>query len=260
MLDRVDDDLLPPSTVPIMTSNNIAESEAKNDIDLLSNAILSNVDKNTLATNLANLAAITQLNEFKDPSPPVGNRFNSPNAGHYPMSLTTDLVTAGLASMNIGNDFPQYPPRQSPPMIPPSPKVTTVTLNQSLLDLPSPRNRWNNRMKSPGSGHGINSHGSPNQMHIRCKFGQLGNSPGMFTSPHGFCMGNNEEIVVADTHNHRIQVILFLCGIDILFVKAQNVFICFRCLTLMDISSTSSGVLARKRAAFGTRGKLQSLS
>lgn len=44
-------------------------------------------------------------------------------------------------------------------------------------------------------------------MQIRCKFGQLGPSKGQFNSPHGFCLGLEEDIVVADTNNHRIQVI-----------------------------------------------------
>nr|XP_022908661.1 brain tumor protein [Onthophagus taurus] len=43
-------------------------------------------------------------------------------------------------------------------------------------------------------------------MQIRCKFGQLGPSKGQFNSPHGFCLGTEEDIVVADTNNHRIQI------------------------------------------------------
>lgn len=45
-------------------------------------------------------------------------------------------------------------------------------------------------------------------MQIRCKFGQLGPSKGQFNSPHGFCLGLEEDIIVADTNNHRIQVSL----------------------------------------------------
>ena len=61
-------------------------------------------------------------------------------------------------------------------------------------------------------------------MQIRCKFGQLGQGRGQFNAPHGFCLGGrDEEIVVADTHNHRIQVkssIMFderymISGVDI---------------------------------------------
>ena len=43
-------------------------------------------------------------------------------------------------------------------------------------------------------------------MQIRCKFGQLGPSKGQFNSPHGFFLGTDEDIIVADTNNHRIQV------------------------------------------------------
>ena len=43
-------------------------------------------------------------------------------------------------------------------------------------------------------------------MAIRCKFGHLGSNKGQFSSPHGFCLGVDEEIVIADTYNHRICV------------------------------------------------------
>lgn len=43
-------------------------------------------------------------------------------------------------------------------------------------------------------------------MKIKNKFGQLGAQTGCFNAPHGFCMGANGEIVVADTYNHRIQI------------------------------------------------------
>lgn len=44
-------------------------------------------------------------------------------------------------------------------------------------------------------------------LEIHFKFGQLGNAPSQFGSPHGFCVGEEDAIVVADTNNHRIQVI-----------------------------------------------------
>ncbi len=43
-------------------------------------------------------------------------------------------------------------------------------------------------------------------MQIRTKFGTLGAGKAQFNSPHGFCLGADEEIIVADTNNHRIQV------------------------------------------------------
>lgn len=43
-------------------------------------------------------------------------------------------------------------------------------------------------------------------MNVRFRWGQLGSARGQFNSPHGFCLGFEEEIVVADTQNHRIQI------------------------------------------------------
>ncbi|XP_078042465.1 protein meiotic P26 [Augochlora pura] len=62
-----------------------------------------------------------------------------------------------------------------------------------------------------GSGSGNYAHPRSNNakltpMHIRCKFGQLGPSKGQFSSPHGFCLSADEDIIVADTNNHRIQI------------------------------------------------------
>ena len=66
-----------------------------------------------------------------------------------------------------------------------------------------------------------NSEGS--QMQIRCKFGQLGQGRGQFNAPHGFCLGGrDEEIVVADTHNHRIQV--FYSFYNVLFMENTKIF------------------------------------
>ncbi|XP_015788172.1 protein wech [Tetranychus urticae] len=45
-----------------------------------------------------------------------------------------------------------------------------------------------------------------NVMQIRCKFGQLGSAIGNFSSPHGFCLGVDEDIIIADTNNHRICI------------------------------------------------------
>lgn len=62
-----------------------------------------------------------------------------------------------------------------------------------------------------GSGSGNYAHPRSNNakltpMHIRCKFGQLGPGKCQFSSPHGFCLSADEDIIVADTNNHRIQI------------------------------------------------------
>ena len=60
-----------------------------------------------------------------------------------------------------------------------------------------------NLLRSPSSSGSIGGGRALNSMQIRCKFGQLGPGKGQFNSPHGFCLGVDEEIIVADTNNHR---------------------------------------------------------
>ncbi|XP_044254791.1 B-box type zinc finger protein ncl-1-like isoform X3 [Tribolium madens] len=57
---------------------------------------------------------------------------------------------------------------------------------------------------NPNGTHTRSNKVSP--MQIRNKFGQLGPNKGQFNSPHGFCLGLEEDIIVADTNNHRIQI------------------------------------------------------
>lgn len=47
-------------------------------------------------------------------------------------------------------------------------------------------------------------------MVIKERWGSQGSNRGQLNSPHGFCLGFGEEIVVADTQNHRIHVSLFM--------------------------------------------------
>ena len=65
-------------------------------------------------------------------------------------------------------------------------------------------------IKSP-TGHPSASHttgqGKSHQiMQIVHKFGSLGQLKSQFSSPHGFCLGISDEIIIADTNNHRICV------------------------------------------------------
>lgn len=68
-----------------------------------------------------------------------------------------------------------------------------------------------------GMGLNLQPNGIPGRikatpMQIRFKFGSLGPSKNQFNSPHGFCLGVDEEIIVADTNNHRIQVHIIYCN------------------------------------------------
>lgn len=52
----------------------------------------------------------------------------------------------------------------------------------------------------------VRQSGKMTNMHIRSKFGILGAGKCQFNSPHGFCLGVNEEIIIADTNNHRVHI------------------------------------------------------
>ncbi|OQV18606.1 putative Brain tumor protein [Hypsibius exemplaris] len=43
------------------------------------------------------------------------------------------------------------------------------------------------------------------ELEILCRFGEIGSGAGQMNAPHGFCLGDQEEVIVADTNNHRIQ-------------------------------------------------------
>lgn len=44
------------------------------------------------------------------------------------------------------------------------------------------------------------------KMIYHCKFGEFGTGESQFTEPSGVCVNGNNEILVADTNNHRIQI------------------------------------------------------
>lgn len=82
--------------------------------------------------------------------------------------------------------------------------------SSSVLSIPSssPRpNGLDDASMSSSSSFVRSTKATP--MHIRHKFGQLGSGKGHFNSPHGFCLGNEEDIIVADTNNHRISVCIY---------------------------------------------------
>jgi len=105
----------------------------------------------------------------------------------HPASLSPVL---GLSVSNLGHA------RGTSPMSP----IDSLMPGLGGLNL-SPTNL----VRSPSNAGNLGQR-NLNSMQIRCKFGQLGPSKGQFNSPHGFCLGVEEEIIVADTNNHRIQV------------------------------------------------------
>lgn len=82
--------------------------------------------------------------------------------------------------------------------------------------------------------------GKLNSMQIRCKYGQLGPGKGQFNSPHGFCLGSEEDIIVADTNNHRIQVFDKAGSFKFQFGTAGNFDVTLFINTFFDLSFKDS--------------------
>lgn len=97
-----------------------------------------------------------------------------------------DMLNSGLPAMN-GSAYNC----SSPTAILPAPTAGLPTSG-----LPAPYSHPMPR----SSGNRLSS------MDVRLKFGCLGTGKSQFNAPHGFCLGSEEDIIVADTNNHRIQI------------------------------------------------------
>lgn len=132
-------------------------------------------------------------------SNPIGH------AGHSALNSSTGHASHSLLSHGSSGHSSLHSPLMSAPL---SPAPGSLIDGRSghgmpLMASPSPPSSSNN---TPTPTVGLNRTNKNNVMQIRCKFGQLGANKGQFSSPHGFCLGMDEEIVIADTNNHRICV------------------------------------------------------
>ncbi|CAF1475988.1 unnamed protein product [Rotaria magnacalcarata] len=145
-----------------------------------------------------NLEEMLQLNHQQLP-PPQENPYTM---------LTRQSSAPPLGQRSPSNSIIQYPP--------PSLVATYSSTNSG-----GSSNGNNSRSTTPFSGITQNSTIDVNlnvlsqtslmrrcgqSMQVRAKFGSLGPQKCQFNAPHGFCLGIDEEIIVADTNNHRIQI------------------------------------------------------
>ncbi|KYB27789.1 mei-P26 [Tribolium castaneum] len=153
---------------------------------------------------------------------PLTNGCNASITNSSPISLPTSMQSSfdGDVSGNMQN----FALAQSPPL----PQLATLAeTSNSAATSPTPPFNLADLLTSDTAYKnlaslaklGLNAAPTPNPngthttrsnkvspMQIRSKFGQLGPNKGQFNSPHGFCLGLEEDIIVADTNNHRIQV------------------------------------------------------
>uniref|UniRef100_A0A182Y7A6 Brain tumor protein n=1 Tax=Anopheles stephensi TaxID=30069 RepID=A0A182Y7A6_ANOST len=180
---------------------------------------------------LANLAGETSANDMTDSIVPVVNSSpaTGPAAGATPNFTLADLISGNqhaiqaLAKYSMGgqdmagngsmltphpsldsvpmmNDFPGVLPGSTSPILPVPPNMSNIDgagMNGAGGDMAMSRFQ---------PSVCVNGRTKATPMQIRTKFGSLGQTKGQFNSPHGFCLGVDEEIVVADTNNHRIEI------------------------------------------------------
>lgn len=164
---------------------------------------------NALTNNLTVLAKLNSLSLNSGFSVDVGSQVRSnvttPNLGQPIRGMQPPSVDLGLVGLLNGTSGINSQPGNIPHVETSMLNGTSTVLSQSLS---SP---LSSRVLSPASSQSSfpsirTPSGKLNNMQIRCKFGQLGQGKGQFSSPHGFCLGIDEEVVVADTNNHRIQI------------------------------------------------------
>ncbi|UJR24103.1 hypothetical protein I4U23_027070 [Adineta vaga] len=117
-------------------------------------------------------------------APPLGQRSPPTNSlGQYP----PPSLLATYSSTNSGGSSNGNNSRSTTPFSGIAPN-STIDIN---LNFPSQTSMIRRSGQS---------------MQVRAKFGSLGPQKCQFNAPHGFCLGIDEEIIVADTNNHRIQI------------------------------------------------------
>lgn len=115
------------------------------------------------------------------------------------LKIGSDMTNgSSLNSFGMMDSYNTHPSATSPILQAPS---SLLGLNDDIKLSVFSQFRSNDSSNLNGSGRA-----KATPMQIRVKFGALGPARGQFNSPHGFCLGLDEEIIVADTNNHRIEV------------------------------------------------------
>jgi hypothetical protein len=114
-------------------------------------------------------------------APPLGQRSPS-NIQYPPPSLLATYSSTNSGGSSNGNNSRSTTPFSG------ITQSSTIDINLNVLSQSSLIRRTGQSMQ------------------VRAKFGSLGPQKCQFNAPHGFCLGIDEEIIVADTNNHRIQI------------------------------------------------------
>lgn len=141
-----------------------------------------------LTTNLSDLASLTDLNHGMNGFGQLGTSAGLPNGAGLDTHSNPSPSPPAMLSRNIGPIGSGLSGTNSANSVGPSNSVVANFTGNGNLNPP------------------VRQNGKMTNMQVKDKFGTLGAGKSQFNSPHGFCLGLDEEIIVADTNNHRIQV------------------------------------------------------
>ncbi|KAG4068417.1 hypothetical protein HA402_007937 [Bradysia odoriphaga] len=200
--------VISPNSPPIAPNSGPSAVSAQNNISCLSIAEY-------------NLHRLANIGNIADAGTDITDGLSPTNASPSPHLTLADLISGdqrafhsfqAMAKMGLNNN--DIVPGNSLMQRGSSPGMDSVSMLNDFMPPPAAISPIGTMSSTLTDDMGLTMNGQINgagrskatPMQIRCKFGSLGASKAQFNSPHGFCLGVEEEIIVADTNNHRIEV------------------------------------------------------
>lgn len=200
----------PPIARPTAMSNNgnggSNANSGSSSIGTLGGLLLDRSYSNGLISSGSTCASSTSPSSFESNSTVITKRFSSANSlGPFPATIS-DLTLNGINAnpyekwSNGGSDaFPVVSTNDHFPMATSVVVAANAASSDPVLDLTS-------KLMSAAVIFPPKSQIKRQKMIYHCKFGEFGVMEGQFTEPSGVAVNAQNDIIVADTNNHRIQI------------------------------------------------------
>lgn len=157
-----------------------------------------------------NTSAQNQFQYYLNNSNPddLNDILNGELNNNNPLALNNNLIANATNNLQFNDSIGLLTNANCSQLYPQSFNLSSnLNSNQQRQLKPNSPNLQTNRMSNSSLHQTNQTRSKPHSVHIKYKFGRLGNSPGALSSPHGFCLGLNEEIIIADTFNHRVCIL-----------------------------------------------------
>lgn len=200
----------PPIARPTALSNgsnggtNSINSSAPNATSSLGSLLLERPYSNGLVSSVSSCMSSASASPFEANSV-ISKRFSSANSlGPFSQTSISDINLNGMNNpyekwSNGGNDTYPVSVASNDHFSMPSVSASNSASADSVLDLTS-------KLMSSAAIFPPKSQIKRQKMIYHCKFGEFGVMEGQFTEPSGVAVNAQNDIIVADTNNHRIQI------------------------------------------------------